>query len=196
MAERKAAISRETRETQIDLNLVIGGSGQSEISTGIGFFDHMLVSLAVHSMIDLKIKAKGDRNVDQHHTVEDVGICLGRALREAVGDKAGIYRFGYGCVPMDESLVEAVIDFSGRGHLVFNGEIPAEHVGDFETSCIEEFLRALAVNAGLTLHVNVRYGTNPHHMIEAMFKALARALLQALAVSEGVKGIPSSKGVL
>ena len=196
MAERKAAISRETRETQIDLNLVIDGSGQSEISTGIGFFDHMLVSLAVHSMIGLKVEAKGDRDVDQHHTVEDVGICLGRALREAVGDKAGIYRFGYGCVPMDESLVEAVIDFSGRGHLVFNGEIPAEHVGGFETSCIEEFLRALAVNAGLTLHVNVRYGTNPHHMIEAMFKALARALLQALAVSEGVKGIPSSKGVL
>ncbi len=196
MAERKAAISRETRETRIDLNLVIDGNGQSKISTGIGFFDHMLVSLAVHSLMDLEVEAKGDREVDQHHTVEDVGICFGRAIREAVGSKAGINRFGFGCVPMDEALVETVIDFSGRGHLVFNGEMPVEHVGDFETSCIEDFLRAFAVNAGLTLHVNVRYGTNAHHMIEAMFKALARALLQALGKSAGQQGIPSSKGVL
>jgi len=196
MAGRKATISRETRETRIDLSLVVDGSGRNEITTGIGFFDHMLMSLAVHSRIDLDVKAKGDSEVDQHHTVEDVGICLGRALREAAGAKAGISRFGYGCVPMDEALVEAVIDFSGRGHLVFNGEMPVEHVGGFETSCIEEFLRAFAVNAGLTLHVNVRYGTNAHHMIEALFKALARALLEAVAVGGGKKGIPSTKGVL
>ena len=196
MAERKAAISRETRETRAKLELVIDGTGKAEVSTGIGFFDHMLTLLAVHSLMDVSVEAEGDTEVDQHHTVEDVGICLGQAVREAAGDKSGINRFGYASIPMDEALAEVSLDFSGRGHLVFNAPLEAERVGGFETSSVEEFLRAFATNGGMTLHVNVKYGGNGHHIIEAVFKALARSLLQALSRSERIKGIPSSKGIL
>lgn len=196
MAARKSDIRRKTRETEITLSLKLDGEGRGEISTGVGFLDHMLDLLARHGLLDLRIKASGDTQVDAHHTVEDVGICLGQALKEALGDRAGIKRFGRMAVPMEDSLADVALDLSGRGALVYNVTFPSEKTGDFDVELIEEFLRALASNAGMNLHVNVPYGRNSHHVAEAIFKALAKALDAATQIDPRVKGVPSTKGVL
>jgi imidazoleglycerol-phosphate dehydratase len=194
---RTARIERKTGETQIELELDLDGSGQWQIETGVGFFDHMLSHVAVHGLIDLRVRAQGDLHVDAHHTVEDVGIALGLALRQALGDRAGIARYGQCLLPMDEALALVALDFSNRG--LFVGELPfaAQRVGDFDTELAPEFLRALAHNAGLTLHVRLMCGENTHHQIEAVFKALGRALRSAVAVDDRRAGVvPSTKGVL
>ncbi len=193
---RCAEIKRKTAETQISVKLNLDGEGKSDIATGIGFLDHMLTLLAKHSFMDLTVKAKGDLEVDSHHTVEDIGIVLGEALREALGDKAGIHRYGNCFIPMDETLAQACLDFSGRPFLVFGAEIPKIKLGNYDTEMTEEFFRAIAMHCGLTLHIRVLYGSNVHHIIEAIFKAFARAVAEAAAVDPRVKGVMSSKGVL
>jgi len=193
---RIGKIERKTNETDISLELNLDGEGICDVQTGVGFFDHMLHQIARHGVMDLRIKAQGDLHIDPHHTVEDVGICLGYAFREALGTPAGIQRYGFASVPMDEALGEASIDISGRPFLVFNASIPGERVGQFDTELAEEFFRAFAMNARLTLHLNLRYGTNSHHCIEALFKAAARALRQAVSNDPRVPGVPSSKGAL
>ena len=193
---RCAEIKRKTAETQISVKLTLDGEGICDIATGIGFLDHMLTLLAKHSFMDLTVKAKGDLEVDSHHTVEDIGIVLGEALREALGDKAGIHRYGNCFIPMDETLAQACLDFSGRPFLVFGAEIPKIKLGNYDTEMTEEFFRAVAMHCGLTLHIRVLYGSNVHHIIEAIFKAFARAVAQAAAVDPRVKGVMSSKGVL
>jgi imidazoleglycerol-phosphate dehydratase len=193
---RRAEIERKTAETQISIKLNLDGEGTCDIATGIGFLDHMLTLLAKHSFMDLTVKAKGDLEVDSHHTVEDIGIVLGEALREALGDKAGIHRYGNCFIPMDETLAQACLDFSGRPFLVFGAEIPKIQLGNYDTEMTEEFFRAVAVHCGLTLHIRVLYGSNVHHIIEAIFKAFARAVAEATAVDPRVKGVMSSKGVL
>ena len=193
---RCAEIKRKTAETQISVKLNLDGEGKCDIATGIGFLDHMLTLLAKHSFMDLTVKAKGDLEVDSHHTVEDIGIVLGEALREALGDKAGIHRYGNCFIPMDETLAQACLDFSGRPFLVFGAEIPKIKLGNYDTEMTEEFFRAVAMHCGLTLHIRVLYGSNVHHIIEAIFKAFARAVAQAAAVDPRVKGVMSSKGVL
>ena len=193
---RCAEIKRKTAETQISVKLTLDGEGTCDIATGIGFLDHMLTLLAKHSFMDLTVKAKGDLEVDSHHTVEDIGIVLGEALREALGDKAGIHRYGNCFIPMDETLAQACLDFSGRPFLVFGAEIPKIRLENYDTEMTEEFFRAVAVHCGLTLHIRVLYGSNVHHIIEAIFKAFARAVAQAAAVDPRVKGVMSSKGVL
>ena len=193
---RCAEIKRKTAETQISVNLTLDGEGKCDIATGIGFLDHMLTLLAKHSFMDLTVKAKGDLEVDSHHTVEDIGIVLGEALREALGDKAGIHRYGNCFIPMDETLAQACLDFSGRPFLVFGAEIPKIKLGNYDTEMTEEFFRAVAMHCGLTLHIRVLYGSNAHHIIEAIFKAFARAVAEAAAVDPRVKGVMSSKGVL
>ena len=193
---RCAEIKRKTAETQISVKLNLDGEGKCDISTGVGFLDHMLTLLAKHSFMDLTVKAKGDLEVDSHHTVEDIGIVLGEALREALGDKAGIHRYGNCFIPMDETLAQACLDFSGRPFLVFGAEIPKIQLGNYDTEMTEEFFRAVAVHCGLTLHIRVLYGSNVHHIIEAIFKAFARAVAEAAAVDPRVKGVMSSKGVL
>ena len=193
---RRAEIERKTAETQISIKLNLDGEGTCDIATGIGFLDHMLTLLAKHSFMDLTVKAKGDLEVDSHHTVEDIGIVLGEALREALGDKAGIHRYGNCFIPMDETLVQVCLDFSGRPFLVFGAEIPKIQLGNYDTEMTEEFFRAVAVHCGLTLHIRVLYGSNVHHIIEAIFKAFARAVAEATAVDPRVKGVMSSKGVL
>ena len=193
---RCAEIKRKTAETQISVKLNLDGEGKSDIATGIGFLDHMLTLLAKHSFMDLTVRAKGDLEVDSHHTVEDIGIVLGEALREALGDKAGIHRYGNCFIPMDETLAQACLDFSGRPFLVFGAEIPKIKLGNYDTEMTEEFFRAVAMHCGLTLHIRVLYGSNVHHIIEAIFKAFARAVAQAAAVDPRVKGVMSSKGVL
>lgn len=190
---RSADISRKTKETDINIELCLDG-GECEISTGIGFFDHMLTAFAVHGGFGLKANVKGDLEVDCHHTIEDTGIVLGKAFSEALGDKSGIERYGSFTVPMDESLAFVSLDVSGRPFLVFNAEFPEERVGEFDSCMCEEFMRAFAYNAGITLHVNMIYGGNTHHQIEAIFKALAHAL--AIAVRENGKGVLSTKGSL
>ena len=191
---RCAEITRTTKETDISLSLCLDG-GETDISTGIGFFDHMLTAFSVHGGFGLCVRAEGDLLVDCHHTVEDTGIVLGMALGKALGDKSGIERYGSFFVPMDESLSFASVDVSGRPFLVFEGEFPQERVGDFDTCMTEEFFRALAVNAGITLHMKVQYGKNSHHMSEGLFKAAAHAL--RLAVKEKADGrLLSTKGVL
>lgn len=190
---RSANISRKTKETDIKIELSLDG-GECEINTGIGFFDHMLTAFAVHGGFGLKADVKGDLNVDCHHTIEDTGIVLGKAFAEALGDKSGIERYGSFTVPMDESLAFVSLDVSGRPFLVFNAEFPEERVGEFDSCMCEEFMRAFAYNAGITLHVNMIYGGNTHHQIEAIFKALAHAL--AVAVRETGKGVLSTKGSL
>lgn len=190
---RSADISRKTKETDIKIELCLDG-GECEISTGIGFFDHMLTAFAVHGGFGLKANVKGDLEVDCHHTIEDTGIVLGKAFSEALGDKSGIERYGSFTVPMDESLAFVSLDVSGRPFLVFNAEFPEERVGEFDSCMCEEFMRAFAYNAGITLHVNMIYGGNTHHQIEAIFKALAHAL--AIAVRENGKGVLSTKGSL
>ncbi len=193
---RRAEIERKTAETQISIKLNLDGEGTCDIATGIGFLDHMLTLLAKHSFMDLTVKAKGDLEVDSHHTVEDIGIVLGEALREALGDKAGIHRYGNCFIPMDETLAQVCLDFSGRPFLVFGAEIPKIQLGNYDTEMTEEFFRAVAVHCGLTLHIRVLYGSNVHHIIEAIFKAFARAVAEATAVDPRVKGVMSSKGVL
>lgn len=193
---RCAEIKRKTAETQISVKLNLDGEGKCDILTGVGFLDHMLTLLAKHSFMDLTVKAKGDLEVDSHHTVEDIGIVLGEALREALGDKAGIHRYGNCFIPMDETLAQACLDFSGRPFLVFGAEIPKIKLGNYDTEMTEEFFRAIAMHCGLTLHIRVLYGSNVHHIIEAIFKAFARAVAEAASMDPRVKGVMSSKGVL
>mgnify|MGYP002860791666 CR=1 FL=1 len=195
-AARTATISRNTAETQVEVKLNLDGEGTCDISTGIGFLDHMLTLLAKHGFLNLTVKAKGDLAVDSHHTVEDIGIVLGIALKEALGDKAGIHRYGNCFIPMDETLAQVCLDFSGRPFLVFGADIPKVQVGNYEAEMTEEFFRAVAMNCGLTLHIRVLYGSNVHHIIEAIFKAFARAVAEAVARDARVKGVMSSKGVL
>lgn len=196
LAERTAQIERRTRETSIQLTLGLDGSGQHDIATGVPFLDHMLTHLAVHGLLDLKLRCAGDTAVDDHHSVEDIGIALGQALAQALGDKAGSARYGSQLMPMDEALVLVALDCSGRGLLVYDAALPAARVGSFDTELVLEFLRALAHQAGLTLHVQLLHGQNTHHIIEAIFKGLGRALGQAVAPDPRRRGIPSTKGVL
>lgn len=193
---RSGSVERKTLETGVSAEWCLDGSGLCEINTGIGFFDHMLTLLAKHSFSDLTVHAVGDLDVDSHHTVEDCGIVLGQALRQAVGNKAGIHRYGNCFLPMDEALVQVCLDFSGRPYLVFEGEIPRVQLGIYDAEMTEEFFRALAVQAGLTLHIRILYGKNTHHMIEAIFKGFARALAEAVAMDARVHGVMSSKGSL
>src|SRR5438105_1822968 len=193
---RSADIRRETAETKIRLSLNLDGRGSAQVSTGIGFFDHMLDLLARHSLMDLNVEAQGDLHVDAHHTVEDVGICFGRALAEALGDKAGIQRYGSATVPMDEVLVTAAVDLSGRAFCVWRADVPPEVLGTFNAPLAEEFWRAVASNAALNLHVLCHHGRNSHHMVEGIFKATARALRQAMEPDPRMTGVPSTKGVL
>ena len=193
---RKASIKRETAETQIELTLELDGSGKSDIQTGVGFFDHMLTLLARHALFDLTIKATGDLDVDYHHTVEDVGICLGKTLYDALGDKKGIARYGSLTIPMEETLVTTALDLSGRSWFVFQVEFPTEKVGQFDTELVREFWQAFSSNGLLNLHQVLHHGTNSHHIAEGLFKGTARALRQAVAIDPRQQGIPSSKGVL
>jgi imidazoleglycerol-phosphate dehydratase len=193
---REAVIERSTKETSIVVRLDIDGTGRTDVSTGVPFFDHMLEALARHGLFDLAVSAKGDLEVDAHHTVEDVGICIGGAIVEALGDKRGIRRFGSSAVPMDEALVLAAVDVSGRGSLTYDIEVPIELIGTFDTTLAQEFFAALATNAGITVHLHEVDGENAHHIIEAAFKALARALRDALELDPRVDGVPSTKGSL
>lgn len=195
-ANRKAEISRETKETRVRVSLDLDGTGKSVPKTGVGFFDHMLDLLARHSLIDLDISAEGDLQVDAHHTVEDVGIVLGQAFEKALGDKRGIQRYGWAIVPMDESLAQVAIDLSGRPAFVFRVEFKGEAIGNFPVELIEEFFKALAVNAKMNLHVYVPYGGNNHHISEAIFKATARALRLAVSQDPRNNEVPSTKGTL
>jgi imidazoleglycerol-phosphate dehydratase len=193
---RTATIHRETGETRIDLTIALDGMGRAEVATGIGFFDHMLTLLAKHSLIDLEVKAVGDLQVDAHHTVEDVGICFGKALAQALGDKAGIRRYGSATLPMDEALVTAAVDLSGRPFCVWQAEVPLEMLGTFNAPLAEEFWRAVSASGAFNLHVVGHHGRNTHHLVEAIFKATARALRQAIETDPRMAGVPSTKGVL
>jgi len=195
--KRQATISRKTKETDITATVDLDGSGQCDVTTGIGFLDHMLEQLARHSMIDIALKAKGDLHIDFHHTTEDVGIVIGQAFRTAIGDKRGIRRFGNALIPMDETLAEAAVDISGRPFLVFNADFGRPKIGEMDTELFEEFFRALAFNALLTLHVTARAGVNAHHVAESCFKATARALRAACETDpRAADAIPSTKGAL
>jgi len=196
MSERGAEISRRTAETTIAVKLDIDGSGNYEITTGVGFFDHMLSHIARHGYLDLAIKADGDLEVDAHHTVEDVGIVLGQALKEAVGDKEGMVRFGLAACPMDEALVVAALDFGGRAHLSYQLNLPTARVGEFDTELVREFFAALTANAGISLHLTQEAGVNTHHIIESAFKSFARALDQATRLDPRSEDVPSTKGKL
>ena len=196
MTVRTAVVERNTAETKISASLNLDGQGKADVRTGVGFLDHMLALLARHAWMDLTLQAAGDTHVDAHHSVEDVGICLGQALAKALGDKKGIARFGSARVPMDEALGEVALDLSGRAFLVYNIPDMPEKVGDYDSELTEDFLQAFASNAALTLHVNVPYGRNGHHVNEAIFKALAKALAQAVSLEPREKGIPSTKGIL
>jgi imidazoleglycerol-phosphate dehydratase len=193
---RKARVERNTQETQVKMTLDLDGAGKYSVKTSVPFLDHMLSLMARHGHFDLKVEAKGDIEVDYHHTVEDVGIVLGQAFKQALGDMKGIRRFGEAKVPMDETLAEAVVDISGRPGLVYNVKMPKGKVGEFDVELAYDFFRALTNHAGLTLHVNVPYGDNLHHIIEAIFKAFGRAMDIATALDAKSKGVPSTKGVL
>ena len=193
---RTATIQRKTAETEIELTLDLDGSGLGDIQTGVGFFDHMLNLLAKHAVMDLTVRAQGDLQVDQHHTVEDVGICFGQALRQAVGDKSGIRRYGHFTLPMEETLVTSAIDLSGRYFLVFQADFPTAKIGEFDSELVEDFWQAAAANALCNLHVMVHHGRNSHHVSEGIFKATARALRMAVEPDLRVKGVPSTKGTL
>ena len=194
---RRAEIARETSETRIHLKLDLDGTGRAEISTGIGFLDHMLTALARHSMIDLAVRAEGDLHIDFHHTTEDVGIVLGQAIRKALADKRGIRRYGQALVPMDEALAECAIDISGRPFLVWSASFPRDKVGEMDTELFEEFFRAVVMNSAMTVHLTQRAGTNAHHIAEGLFKAFARALRLAVEADPRAEGtIPSTKGML
>jgi len=193
---RQARVERRTKETQIVLQLNLDGGGAAKVDTGIPFFDHMLEAWSKHGLVDLTLDAKGDLEVDLHHTVEDVGICLGRAVKEAVGDKKGIARYGASFLPMDEALLHAAIDLSGRPYLVFNVPLQRTRIANFDLDLLKDFFRAFAVNAEITLHVNMHYGENLHHIAEAVFKAVGRALAEATRLAPRVGGVPSTKGSL
>jgi imidazoleglycerol-phosphate dehydratase len=194
--ERKSSVARKTRETEVQVELTLDGSGEYEISTGIAFFDHMLESFAKHGLFDLRLRAKGDLDVDTHHTVEDVGISLGQAFREALGTAEGIGRFGACVLPMSEAKVEVAVDVSNRPYLVYRVQLGNDRIGSFDASLTEDFLYALSQNAGLDLHVELRYGRNPHHVVEAIFKGTARALREAVTRDPRVLGLPTVKGAL
>ncbi|GAM15830.1 imidazoleglycerol-phosphate dehydratase HisB [Mesobacillus selenatarsenatis] len=194
--ERTTTVKRYTNETKIDLDFSIDGEGKTELETGVPFLSHMLDLFAKHGQFDLKVDVKGDVEVDGHHTTEDIGICIGQALREALGDKKGIKRYGNAFVPMDEALAQVVVDLSNRPHLEMRAEFPAQQVGTFDVELVHEFLWKLALEARMNLHVIVHYGKNTHHMIEAVFKALGRALDEATTIDPRVKGVPSTKGML
>ena len=193
---RSASIERKTRETEVRLDFAIDGSGESDVETGIPFFDHMLESLAKHGLFDLRLTAKGDLSVDLHHTVEDVGIVLGQAIRKALGDARGIRRYGSQLLPMAESKAEVAVDVSNRAFLVYRVNLSNDRVGSFDVRLVEDFLYALAQNAGLDLHVTLHYGQSPHHAVEAIFKGLARALREALELDPRQPGLPTVKGAL
>ena len=195
-SDRTAKLLRQTKETKVELAINLDGRGDATVSTGVGFFDHMLDLLSRHSLIDVDVTADGDLQVDSHHTVEDVGIVLGQALEKALGDKRGIHRYGWAVVPMDESLAQVAIDLSGRPAFVFNVSFTGPTIGDFQTELVEEFLKALSANARMNLHVSVPYGSNNHHIAEAIFKALARALRQAVGKDPRSDAVPSTKGSL
>ena len=194
MAERTAKIHRKTKETDVAVELNLDGAGKYEIDTGIGFLDHMLTHFSKHGKIDLVVKAKGDLNVDAHHTVEDVAICLGECLLKSLGDKKGIARYGHSSVPMEDALANVSVDLSGRPSCVYNVEYRTDKIGDFDVECLEEMLRSFSNNGKFNLHINVPYGTNSHHIAEAIFKGLG----QALAAAVGIVGtdVPSTKGLL
>jgi imidazoleglycerol-phosphate dehydratase len=193
---RTAQIERKTAETEIRLELDLDGSGRAEIETGVGFFDHMLTLLARHAAIDLSVRAVGDLEVDQHHTVEDVGICLGRAVREATGNKAGIRRYGHFTLPMEETLATSVIDLGGRAFFVFEARFPTPKIGEFDSELVADFWQAFAANALCNLHVIVHHGRNSHHIAESIFKATARALRMAVEPDARIGDVPSTKGTL
>jgi imidazoleglycerol-phosphate dehydratase len=193
---RTATLQRDTSETQIELSLNLDGNGERQLDIPVPFLRHMLDLFAKHSGFDLNITANGDIDIDDHHTVEDIGICLGQAFKQAIGDKKGIRRYGNRFTPMDESLAQVTVDISGRSFLVFRAEFPTEKVGTFSTELVQEFFQAFASNAGVTLHINLHYGSNAHHMIEGIFKAFAGALSEAVYIDERIQGVLSTKGVL
>jgi len=193
---RAAKILRKTKETDIRVELCLDGTGKNRITTPVPFLDHMLTLMAAHGLLDLTIQARGDTEVDFHHTVEDIGICLGKAIQEAVGDKKALYRYGSAFTPMDESLAEVHVDLSGRPSLVYHLPFSRRKIGKFDTELIQEFFQALVNHGGMTLHARVAYGKNGHHMVEALFKALGRALRQAFTLDPRRRGIPSTKGKL
>jgi imidazoleglycerol-phosphate dehydratase len=193
---RNATIRRQTSETEVEVSWGLDGTGTSEISTGVGFFDHMLELFARHGAFDLKVRAKGDLHVDQHHTVEDVGIALGQALRQAIGDKAGIRRYGHFTLPMEETLVTSAVDLSGRCYVVMKAPIAAAKIGDFDSELIEDFWQSFAANALCNLHIVLHHGRNSHHVAEAIFKCVARGLRMAVEADPRMPGIPSTKGTL
>lgn len=196
MAGRICTEKRTTSETEITLTIDIDGTGNGKINTGIGFFDHMLELLTKHGLLDLKVNCKGDLHIDGHHTVEDVGIVMGAAIKKALGDKSGIKRYGSAYVPMDEALILCALDFSGRPYLVYDISLPSTRVGDFDTELVKEFLQALVVNAGFNLHVKMFSGENNHHIIEGIFKALGQSIRQAVEFDSRIKGVMSTKGTL
>ena len=193
---RTARIQRKTNETEIELDLNLDGSGKAQVDTGVGFFDHMLTLLAKHGALDLSVKAVGDLHVDQHHTVEDVGICFGQALKQALGDKAGIRRYGHFTLPMEETLVTSALDLSGRYYLVFEASFPTPKIGEFDSELVEDFWQAAAANCLCNLHVIVHHGRNSHHISEAVFKSTARSLRMAVEPDPRMPGVPSTKGTL
>ncbi len=194
MATRTAKIHRKTKETDVNLSLNLDGLGKYQIDTGIGFLDHMLAHLSKHSKIDVTLRAKGDLNVDAHHTIEDIAICLGECLVKALGDKKGITRYGHSSVPMEESIANVSIDLSGRSSCVYNVEYRTDKIGDFDVECLEEMLRSFSNNGKFNLHINVPYGTNSHHIAEAIFKGLGQALAEAVKIVG--TDVPSTKGIL
>jgi len=193
---RSASVERKTNETDIRLGFTVDGSGRTRLETDVPFLNHMLDLFARHGLFDLEVQARGDIEIDDHHTVEDIGICLGTAFRQALGDKQGIRRYGSAFVPMDEALAQVVVDLSNRSHLVFRGQFPSAQVGSFATELVHEFLWKFALEARINLHVIIHYGQNTHHMVEAVFKALGRALDEATRIDPRVQGVPSTKGVL
>ena len=196
MSNRIATIKRTTSETDISVSLNLDGAGLADVQTGVPFLDHMLILLAKHGIFDLEVSCKGDLGVDAHHSVEDIGICLGSAMDKALGDKSGLTRFAHAYFPMDETLVRVVVDLSGRPYLVYNVRADRERVGELDSDLFEEFWRAVVTHARVTMHVELLYGRNGHHIFEAMFKATARALSHATRVDSRIQGIPSTKGVL
>ncbi|MBI3584516.1 MAG: imidazoleglycerol-phosphate dehydratase HisB [Nitrospinae bacterium] len=194
--ERKVEVKRKTKETDINIFLKLDGRGEYKINTTVPFLDHMLSQIAKHGFFDLEINAKGDTDIDYHHTVEDVGIALGEAFKKALGEKEGIRRYGHAVIPLNEALSMVSVDISGRPYIVYNVAMPKEKVGEFDVELTEEFFRAFANSSGMSLHINVMYGNNLHHIIESIFKAAARALNEATSIDERVKGIPSTKGKL
>ena len=196
MATRTANIERVTKETRIELELKLDGAGRYEIETGIGFFDHMLCHVARHGLFDLKLMAEGDLEVDAHHTVEDVAICFGQAMEKALADKKGIVRFGSASVPMEDSLAHVAVDLCGRACCVYNVKYRADKIGDFDVELVEEFMRAVSNNGNFNLHINVPYGSNNHHIAEAVFKALGRSLAEAVRIDNRIPDVPSTKGTL